>query len=126
MIATRLCDVMPGYVEAFKITLYNHENSRRSGNIRFDLLQSNEDPTNLSSSRFMPTKAAAEHRRRHITCAGGTGGSYMASPCALPQHRWPLIDLKACHYNESTAFLPSTKSVDVLMVAKARDRLPRA
>ncbi len=48
MIATTvIVRVKPDFVEDFiKITLYNHKNSRlESGNVRFDVLQSNDDPT---------------------------------------------------------------------------------
>ena len=48
MIATTvIIHVKPEYVEDFiKITLYNHENSRKEpGNVRFDVLQGNDDPT---------------------------------------------------------------------------------
>lgn len=48
MIATLVyVDVKPECVEAFKkITEYNHVNTRKEEkNVRFDFLQSNEDPT---------------------------------------------------------------------------------
>lgn len=48
MIATLVyVDVLPEHVEAFKkITEYNHVNTRKEErNVRFDVLQSNEDPT---------------------------------------------------------------------------------
>ena len=48
MIATTvIIHVKPENVEDFKkISLYNHENSRKEpGNVRFDVLQSNDDPT---------------------------------------------------------------------------------
>ncbi|HHT53949.1 MAG TPA: antibiotic biosynthesis monooxygenase [Clostridiales bacterium] len=90
MIATLVyVDVMPGYVEAFKkITLYNHENSRREpGNIRFDLLQSNEDPTKFVLFEvYADEKAAAEHKKTpHYLRWRDEVASYMASPRrALP------------------------------------------
>ena len=48
MLATLVfVDVKPEFVEAFKaISVYNHDNSRKEpGNVRFDVLQSNDDPT---------------------------------------------------------------------------------
>ncbi len=90
MIATLIyVDVLPEHVEAFKkITLYNHENSRREpGNIRFDLLQSNEDPTKFVLYEvFADEQAAAEHKKTpHYLRWREEVAPYMASPRhALP------------------------------------------
>jgi autoinducer 2-degrading protein len=48
MIATLVyVDVKPEFVEQFReISIYNHDNTRKeAGNVRFDVLQSNDDPT---------------------------------------------------------------------------------
>ena len=48
MIATLVfVDVKPEYVDAFrKISCYNHDNSRlEPGNVRFDVLEDKNDPT---------------------------------------------------------------------------------
>ena len=43
-------DVKPECIEQFKkISIYNHENARKeAGNLRFDVLQSVDDPTKFS------------------------------------------------------------------------------
>ncbi|MGI6167920.1 MAG: antibiotic biosynthesis monooxygenase [Eubacteriales bacterium] len=90
MIATLVyVDVLPEHVEAFKkITLYNHENSRREpGNIRFDLLQSKEDPTKFVLYEvFADEQAAADHKKTpHYLRWRDEVAPYMASPRrALP------------------------------------------
>ena len=51
MIATLVfVDVKPENVEAFRaISIYNHDNSRKEeGNVRFDVLQSKDDPTKFT------------------------------------------------------------------------------
>jgi quinol monooxygenase YgiN len=48
MIATLVfVDVKPEFIEEFRaISIYNHDNSRKeAGNVRFDVLQSDDDPT---------------------------------------------------------------------------------
>ncbi len=48
MIATLVyVDVKPEFVDEFKkISIYNHDNTRKeAGNVRFDVLQSQDDPT---------------------------------------------------------------------------------
>ena len=48
MLATLVfVDVIPGMEDAFaEITAYNHENSRKEpGNVRFDVLRDNKNPT---------------------------------------------------------------------------------
>ncbi|HOA84830.1 MAG: antibiotic biosynthesis monooxygenase [Clostridiales bacterium] len=90
MIATLVfVDVLPEHVEAFKkITLYNHENSRREpGNIRFDVLQSKEDPTKFVLYEvYADEQAAAEHKKTpHYLRWRDEVAPYMAAPRrALP------------------------------------------
>jgi len=85
MIATLVfIDVKPECVEAFKkISTYNHENSRKeSGNIRFDLLQSNDDPTKFTLYEvFADEEAAAAHKQtEHYFRWRDEVAQYMASP----------------------------------------------
>ena len=90
MIATLVfVDVKPEHVEDFRaITLYNHENSRKEeGNIRFDVLQSREDPTKFTLYEvFRDEEAAAFHKTtEHYNRWRETVAPYMASPRkALP------------------------------------------
>jgi len=90
MIATLVfVDVLPEHVEAFKkITLCNHENSRREpGNIRFDVLQSKEDPTKFVLYEvYADEQAAAEHKKTpHYLRWRDEVAPYMAAPRrALP------------------------------------------
>ena len=66
MIATIVyVDVLPEFVEAFEeITRYNHENSRKEpGNVRFDVLHANNDPTKfILYEVFADKEAAAAHK----------------------------------------------------------------
>ncbi len=66
MIATLVyVDVKPECVEAFKkITEYNHNNTRKEeGNVRFDVLQSNDTPTDFVLYEvFRDEEAAAFHK----------------------------------------------------------------
>jgi autoinducer 2-degrading protein len=85
MIATLVfVDVKPENVEDFrKITLYNHENSRKeAGNIRFDVLQDNNDPTKfVLYEMFASEEAAAFHKTtEHYLKWRETVAPYMASP----------------------------------------------
>ncbi len=85
MIATLVfVDVKPENVEDFrKITLYNHENSRKeAGNIRFDVLQDNNDPTKFVLYEvFASDEAAAFHKTtEHYLKWRETVAPYMASP----------------------------------------------
>jgi autoinducer 2-degrading protein len=85
MIATLVfVDVKPENVEDFrKITLYNHENSRKeAGNIRFDVLQDNNDPTKFVLYEvFASEEAAAFHKTtEHYLKWRETVAPYMASP----------------------------------------------
>ena len=57
--------VKPEYLEEFeKISLYNHENSvKEPGNIRFDILKSNDDPCRYTLFEVYESKeAAAAHK----------------------------------------------------------------
>lgn len=85
MIATIVfVDVKPENVEDFrKITLYNHENSRKeAGNVRFDVLQDNNDPTKFMLYEvFESEEAAAFHKTtEHYLKWRETVAPYMASP----------------------------------------------
>ncbi len=85
MIATLVfVDVKPENVEDFrKITLYNHENSRKeAGNVRFDVLQDNNDPTKFVLYEvFESDEAAAFHKTtEHYLKWRETVAPYMASP----------------------------------------------
>ena len=85
MIATLVfVDVKPENVEDFrKITLYNHENSRKeAGNVRFDVLQDNNDPTKFVLYEvFASEEAAAFHKpTEHYLKSRETVAPYMASP----------------------------------------------
>lgn len=85
MLATLVfVDVKPDCVEAFKrISVYNHDNSRReSGNVRFDVLQSNDDPTKFTLYEvYVDAEAAAEHKKTaHYLRWRDEVAAYMASP----------------------------------------------
>ena len=85
MIATLVfVDVKLENVEDFrKITLYNHENSRKeAGNVRFDVLQDNNDPTKFVLYEvFASEEAAAFHKTtEHYLKWRETVAPYMASP----------------------------------------------
>lgn len=77
-------DVRPECVEAFKaISAYNHDNSRlEPGNVRFDVLQSNEDPTKFFLYEvYVDAAAAAEHKKTaHYLRWRDEVADYMASP----------------------------------------------
>ena len=68
MIATLVfVDVKPEYVDAFrKISCYNHDNSRlEPGNVRFDVLEDKNDPTQFVLYEvYRDEEAAAAHRWR--------------------------------------------------------------
>ena len=85
MIATIVfVDVKPENVEDFrKITLYNHENSRKeAGNVRFDVLQSNDDPTKFTLYEVYATAedAAAHKQTEHYLRWRDEVADYMATP----------------------------------------------
>jgi autoinducer 2-degrading protein len=79
-----LIDVKPENVEAFKaISTYNHECSRKEpGNIRFDLLQDNNDPTKFVLFEvYVDAEAAAAHKQtEHYNKWREEVAPYMASP----------------------------------------------
>ncbi len=85
MIATLVyVDVKPECVEAFKkITEYNHLNTRKeAGNIRFDVLQSNDKPTDFVLYEvFKNEDAAAFHKTtEHYNKWREEVAPYMATP----------------------------------------------
>lgn len=77
-------DVRPECVEAFKaISMYNHENSRlEPGNVRFDVLQSNENPTKFFLYEvYADAESAAAHKKTaHYLRWREEVADYMASP----------------------------------------------
>lgn len=77
-------DVKPECIEAFKaISTYNHECSRKEpGNIRFDLLQDNNDPTKFVLFEvYVDADAAAAHKQTaHYNKWREEVAPYMASP----------------------------------------------
>ncbi len=85
MIATLVyVDVKPEFVEEFKvITCYNHDNTRKEpGNVRFDVLQANSDPTQFVLYEvFVDENAAAAHKEtEHYLKWRATVADFMASP----------------------------------------------
>ena len=85
MIATLgFVDVKPENVEAFRaITVYNHDNTRKEpGNVRFDVLQSNDDPTKFTLIEvFQDEEAAKFHNTTaHYLRWREEVAPYMASP----------------------------------------------
>ena len=85
MIATLVyVDVKPECVEAFeKITVYNHNNTRKEpGNVRFDVLHSNDDPTKFVLYEvFVNEDAARAHKEtEHYLRWRAEVADYMASP----------------------------------------------
>lgn len=77
-------NVKPDKIEAFcKITSYNHENSRKEpGNIRFDVLQSKDDPSKFYLYEvYKDDEAAAEHKKTaHYLRWRDEVADYMAVP----------------------------------------------
>jgi autoinducer 2-degrading protein len=77
-------DVKPENVEDFKkATVLNHEGSRKeSGNVRFDVLQSADDPTKFTLYEvFADEDAVAAHKAtEHYHIWRETVAPYMASP----------------------------------------------
>lgn len=85
MIATLVfVDVKPECVEAFRaITVYNHDNTRKEeGNVRFDVLQNNADPTKFTLVEvFRDEEAAKFHKTtEHYLRWRDEVAPYMASP----------------------------------------------
>lgn len=83
MVATTvIIHVKPENVEDFKaVSLYNHENSRREpGNVRFDVLQSDDDPTyfTLYEVYATPEDAKAHKETVHYKKWRDTVEPYMA------------------------------------------------
>ena len=72
------------YVDAFReITAYNHENTRKeAGNVRFDVLQSRNDPTRFTLYEvFADEDAVAFHKTtEHYQRWRDTVADYMAEP----------------------------------------------
>ncbi|MBE6629852.1 MAG: antibiotic biosynthesis monooxygenase [Ruminococcaceae bacterium] len=85
MIATLVfVDVKPENVEAFRaITVYNHDNTRKEpGNVRFDVLQSNDDPTKFTLIEVFESEDAAKFHKTtaHYLRWRDEVAPYMASP----------------------------------------------
>jgi autoinducer 2-degrading protein len=77
-------DVKPENIEDFKkITLYNCENSRKEeGNVRFDLIQSKDEPSKFTLYEHFRDKTAVEFHKttEHYKKWAATVEPYMASP----------------------------------------------
>lgn len=85
MIATLVfVDVKPENVEAFRaITVYNHDNTRKEpGNVRFDVLQSKDDPTKFTLIEVFQDEDAAKFHKTtaHYLRWREEVAPYMASP----------------------------------------------
>jgi quinol monooxygenase YgiN len=85
MIATLVyVNVRPECIEAFeKITVYNHENTRREpGNVRFDVLHVNDDPTKFVLYEVFADEAAAKAHKEtaHYLRWREEVADYMATP----------------------------------------------
>lgn len=85
MIATLVfVDVKPENIEDFRaITIYNHDNTRKeAGNIRFDVLQDNNDPTKFMLYEVFESEEAASFHKttEHYLKWRETVAPYMASP----------------------------------------------
>ncbi len=94
MIATLVyVDVKPENVEAFRaITVYNHDNTRKEpGNVRFDVLQSNDDPTKFTLIEVFADEEAAKFHKTtaHYLRWREEVAPYMASPRAAV-HNTPI------------------------------------
>ncbi len=95
MIATLVfVDVKPECVEKFAaISAYNHDNSRlEPGNVRFDVLQSRDDPTQFVLYEvYADENAAAEHKKTaHYLRWRDEVADYMNSP-RRAAHKIPVI-----------------------------------
>ena len=91
MIATLVfVDVKPENVEAFRaITVYNHDNTRKeAGNVRFDVLQSNADPTKFTLVEVFRDEDAAKFHKTtaHYLRWRDEVAPYMASPRTAIHH----------------------------------------
>lgn len=79
-----LVDVVPGCEEAFaEITRYNHENSRKEpGNVRFDVLHDNKNPSHyVLYEVYRDADAAAAHKEtEHYKKWRETVAPMMATP----------------------------------------------
>ena len=85
MIATLVfVDVKPEHVEDFKkITVYNHNNTRKEeGNVRFDVLQNNDDPTKFTLVEVFQDEDAAKFHKTtaHYLRWRDEVAPYMATP----------------------------------------------
>lgn len=85
MIATLVfVDVKPENVEDFrKITVYNHENSRKEAdNVRFDILQSKDDPTKFTMIEVYRDEEAVKFHKTtaHYLRWREEVAPYMATP----------------------------------------------
>ncbi|MDH7553650.1 MAG: antibiotic biosynthesis monooxygenase [Spirochaetota bacterium] len=76
--------VKPEHVDDFiKTTIENHKNSiKESGNLRFDALQCNDDPTKfILYEAYISSEAAAEHKNTsHYAVWKDTVAPWMAQP----------------------------------------------
>ena len=85
MIATLVyVDVKPEFIEQFReISIYNHDNTRKeAGNVRFDVLQSADDPTQFVLYEVFEDEAAVNFHNttEHYLSWRDTVEPYMNSP----------------------------------------------
>ena len=85
MIATLVyVDVKPEFIEQFReISIYNHDNTRKeAGNVRFDVLQSADDPTQFVLYEVFEDEAAVNFHKttEHYLRWRDTVAPYMNSP----------------------------------------------
>ena len=85
MIATLVyVDVKPEFVDQFReISIYNHDNTRKeAGNVRFDVLQSKDDPTQFVLYEVFADEDAVNFHKmtEHYLRWRDTVAPYMNSP----------------------------------------------
>lgn len=77
-------EVKPQFIEEFKkITVYNHENSiKEAGNIRFDVLQSREEPTKFALYEAFESDEALDFHKstEHYKKWNAETANYMVAP----------------------------------------------
>jgi autoinducer 2-degrading protein len=90
LVTTVTVYVKPGYIDDFiRETLENHENSvQEPGNLRFDFLQSREDPSRfLLYEAYESDDAAARHKETHYKKWRDAVGPWMAKSREGIPHR---------------------------------------
>jgi autoinducer 2-degrading protein len=91
LVTTVLIQVKPEHVQDFiQATIENHENSiQEPGNLRFDVLQSLQDPVRFTLvEAYLSEEAAATHKQTaHYVKWRDTVASWMAKPREGTPHR---------------------------------------